>query len=176
MEDIVYSLVKTKVDRDVDFDTQGFKREQVFHALENFFGKDRVLHVATFGTEKAKKAVATAARGLGITDDVSSYLSGLIVNERGFDRTLKDTIYGNKDKGFPINGEFVAEINKYPHYAETALSIEGLISSIGSHASAVYIFNHEYTDINAMMKTSNGLEITQWDYRDSDEMGALKFD
>lgn len=67
---------------DVDIDSQGSKREQILAALKNFFGHDRVLNIATFGTEKAKSALATAARGLGISDDVSSYLSGLIPNER----------------------------------------------------------------------------------------------
>ena len=161
---------------DIDIDSQGSKREQVIEAFKNYFGHNRVLNVATFGTEKTKKALATAARGLGISDDVSTYLSGLIVNERGFDKGLKETYYGNEEKGVKPNKPFVEEIDKYPGYLETALSLEGMISSLGSHASALYIFDGDYTEINAMMKTSNGLEVTQWDYRDSDEMGALKLD
>lgn len=161
---------------DVDIDSQGSKREQILAALKNFFGHDRVLNIATFGTEKAKSALATAARGLGISDDVSSYLSGLIPNERGFDWNLKDMVYGNPEKGRKPVSEFINEINKYENYLETALAIEGMVKSRGSHASGVYIFNHPYTDINAMMKTPNDLEITQWDYHDSDDMGALKVD
>ena len=161
---------------DVDIDSQGSKREQILLALKNFFGHDRVLNIATFGTEKAKSALATAARGLGISDDVSSYLSGLIPNERGFDWNLKDMVYGNPEKGRKPVSEFINEINKYENYLETALAIEGMVKSRGSHASGVYIFNHPYTDINAMMKTPNDLEVTQWDYHDSDDMGALKMD
>lgn len=161
---------------DCDIDSQGSKREQILAALKNFFGHDRVLNIATFGTEKAKSALATAARGLGISDDVSSYLSGLIPNERGFDWNLKDMVYGNPEKGRKPVSEFINEINKYENYLETALAIEGMVKSRGSHASGVYIFNHPYTDINAMMKTPNDLEVTQWDYHDSDDMGALKMD
>lgn len=161
---------------DVDLDSQGSKREQVIEAFKNYFGYDKVLNVATFGTEKTRKALATAARGLGISDDVSTYLSGLIVNERGFDRSISDTYYGNESKGFVPNKAFISEIDKYPLYLDTALQIEGIISSLGSHASAIYIFNDPYTSMNAMMKTPNGLEVTQWDYRDSDSMGALKMD
>lgn len=51
-------------------------------ALKNFFGHDRVLNIATFGTEGAKSALATSARGLGISDDISNYLSGMVPNER----------------------------------------------------------------------------------------------
>lgn len=120
--------------------------------------------------------MATAARGLGISDDVAKYLSGLIKNERGFDWSISDTAFGNKEKGRAKVGEFYNEITKYKNYLETALMIEGMVKSRGSHASGVYIMNHAYTDINAMMKTQKGLEITQWDYHDSDEMGALKYD
>lgn len=161
---------------DVDLDSQGSKREQVLLALKNFFGHDRVLNIATFGTEGSKKALATAARGLDISDDVSSYLAGLIPNERGFDWSLHDVIFGNPAKGRAKIGEFVKEIEKYENYQETALALEGMVSSRGSHASGVYIFNHPYTDINAMMKTPKDLEVTQWDYHDSDDMGALKMD
>lgn len=161
---------------DIDTDSQGSKREQVIEALKNYFGHDKVLNVATFGTEKTKKALSTAARGLGISDDVSTYLNGLIVNNRGFDMSIHDTYYGNEEDGIKPNKAFVDEIDKYENYLETALSLEGTISSLGSHASALYLFNEAYYEINAMMKTPNSLEITQWDYRDSDSMGALKQD
>lgn len=168
--------MKIRGDMDVDIDSQGSKRNEILEAMKAFFGKDMVLNIATFGTEKAKSAIATAARGLGIPDDVSSYLSGLIVNERGFDKSLYETVYGDIDKGVVPNKPFVEEIQKYPKYLETALAIEGLIKSRGSHASGQYYYTHDYTDINAMMKTPSGTRITQWEYHDSDAMGSLKMD
>lgn len=161
---------------DVDIDSQGSKREQILLALKNFFGHDRVLNIATFGTEGAKSALATAARGLGISDDISSYLSGMIPNERGFDWSLKDVVYGNSEKNRKPIKQFCEEISSYEGYLETALAIEGIVKNRSSHASGVYIFNHAYTDLNAMMKAPNGLETTQWDMGDSDSMGALKMD
>lgn len=161
---------------DCDIDSQGSKREQILLALKNFFGHDRVLNIATFGTEGAKSALATAARGLGISDDISSYLSGMIPNERGFDWSLKDMVQGNSEKGRKPVKQFCEEISNYENYLETALAIEGIIKNRSSHASGVYIFNHAYTDLNAMMKAPNGLETTQWDMGDSDSMGALKMD
>lgn len=161
---------------DVDLDSEGAKREQILAALKNFFGHDRVLNIATFGTEGTKSALATAARGLEISADTANYLSGLVPNERGFDWGIRDMVYGNPEKDRRPVGEFVAEIKKHEKYLETALAIEGMVKSRGSHASGVYIFNHPYTDVNAMMKTSAGLEITQWDYHDSDDMGGLKMD
>ena len=161
---------------DCDIDSQGSKRENILLALKNFFGHDRVLNIATFGTEGSKSALATAARGLGISDDISNYLAGMIPNERGFDWSLKDVIYGNESKGRKPISQFVDEISKYENYLETALGIEGIVRNRSSHASGVYIFNHAYTDINAMMKAPNGLETTQWSMNDSDDMGALKMD
>lgn len=161
---------------DVDIDSQGFKRESVLEAMENYFGEDRVLTICTYGTEGTKSAIATACRGLGISDDISLFLSGMVPNERGFDWGIKDIVYGNKDKGRSPVGEFVSEINKHEGLLETAMSIEGMITSRSSHASGVYIFNHDYTEINASMKTPSGLRVTQWNMNESDEMGGLKFD
>lgn len=161
---------------DVDLDSQGFKREQVIEAVKKHFGEDRVLNICTYSTEGTKSAIATAARGLGIDNDISLYLSGLVPNERGFDWSLKDIINGNQEKGRSPVGEFVSEISKHDGLLKTAMGIEGMVTSRGSHASGVYIFNHDYRDINALMKTPNGSSVTQWDMHESDEMGGLKFD
>ena len=48
---------------DVDIDIEGGRRKQVLDHLRKVYGEDRVSNVATFGTEKAKSAILTAARG-----------------------------------------------------------------------------------------------------------------
>ena len=63
---------------DVDIDIEGGRRGQVLDHLRKVYGSDRVSQVATFGTEKAKSAILTACRGLGIDVDIAQYLSSLI--------------------------------------------------------------------------------------------------
>lgn len=161
---------------DIDIDAEGFKRENIINAMKKLLGADKILNICTYGTEKSKSALATSARGLGISDDVALYLSGLIPNERGFDWTLSDVVNGNPKKGRRPVGPFIAEIEKYPGWLETAMAIEGLVTKRGSHAAGVYFFNDHFTEMNAMMKAPNGLSVTQWDMNESDMLGGLKFD
>ena len=51
---------------DIDTDIEGGRRPQVLQALRDTYGQDRVANVVTFGTEKSKSAIQTAARGLEI--------------------------------------------------------------------------------------------------------------
>lgn len=140
------------------------------------FGEDRVLTIATYGSEGTKSALATAARGLEIDNDVAMYLSGMVPNERGFDWSISDMVYGNEETERRPIRPFIEEISKHEGLLETAMSIEGIITGRGSHAAGVYIFNDRYTKNNALMKAPSGLYTTQWDMDDSDLMGGVKFD
>jgi len=161
---------------DIDIDAEGFKREAIMDAMRDYFGADKVLNIITYGTEGTKSAIATACRGLGIDNDISAYLSSMVPNERGFDWSLKDMVEGNPKKGrYPIK-TFIDTIGEYEGLLQTAMAIEGMVTKRGSHAAGVYIFNHHYVDINASMKAPNGARITQWDMKESDTLGGLKFD
>lgn len=86
----------------------------------------------TLGTEKSRSAIQTAARGLGLDVDIARYLSSMIEEDRGEMRTLKQTFYGDEDKGFAPNKQFVYEMtNNYPELWEVAQAIEGLICRVG---------------------------------------------
>lgn len=161
---------------DVDLDTEGLKRIQILRALVQKYGRNRVLNIATYGTEGSKAAIQTACRGLGIDNDIARYLSSLIPTSRGKNWSLKDCLYGNTVEGKEPIKDFVNEINLYSGLTETALAIEGLINKRSSHASGIYIFTSNYWNHNAMMKARNGLWTTQFDMTDSDFMGGLKFD
>ncbi|SNZ10023.1 DNA polymerase-3 subunit alpha [Terribacillus aidingensis] len=161
---------------DIDIDTEGAKRQQILKALKNRFGNDRVLQIATFGTEGSKSALQTACRGLGIDSDIAQYLSGMIPFERGSNWSLKDCFEGNEEKGRKPIKDFIREVESYPNLRETALKIEGLVNKRSSHAAGVIIFNDVFTKTNAMMKTPKGAAITQFNMGDTEAMGSVKFD
>ncbi len=56
---------------DIDVDVCSSKRDEVIQAIKDKYGEDRVSKVLTINREKSKSAIQTAARGLGINDDVS---------------------------------------------------------------------------------------------------------
>ena len=158
---------------DVDFDTESDKRGRVFTEVKKYFnsiGGD-VVNVCTFGTEGTKSAIKTAGRGLGIEDEVVSYVTSMIPNERGFDWSLKECYYGNEEKGrMPIKA-FVEQMTMYPKLWELAQNIEGLITRLGVHASGVVCVNDDFNNYNSYMKTSKGQIVTSYDLHTLERCG-----
>lgn len=162
---------------DVDTDISGLKRAQVLSHLRNKYGSDRVANVLTLGTEKSRSAIQTAARGLGLDVDIARYLSSMIEEDRGEMRTLKQTFYGDEDKGFAPNKQFVYEMtNNYPELWEVAQAIEGLICRVGVHAGGLIFVDEPFTEKGALMKSPNGDIITQFELHTSEKLSMIKID
>jgi DNA polymerase-3 subunit alpha len=162
---------------DVDVDIEGRKRAQVLAHLREVYGSNRVANVATFGTEKSKSAILTAARGLGIDVDIASYLASMIKAERGILQTLDQTFYGDEDNGINPNKQFVAEMtDNYPELWSVAHKIEGLISRTGIHAGGVIFVDEDFEESTALMRAPDGTLITQFDLHDAEECSLIKYD
>jgi DNA polymerase III subunit alpha len=161
---------------DIDIDTEGNKRVRTFNKVQEYFksiGGDLV-NVCTFGTEKSKSAIRTAGRGLGIDDETISYIVSMVPNERGFDWTLSQCMYGDEDHvAIP---KFQEEMAKNKKLWTLASKIEGLITRIGVHASGVIALNEDITEHNSLMKTSRGVAVTAYNLEDTEYAGGLKYD
>lgn len=161
---------------DIDIDTEANKRVRVFNKVQQYFqsiGGD-MIHVCTFGTETSRAAINTAAKGLEIDDDVASYLTAMIPNQRGKDWTLEQCYIG--DDEHPQVKTFKEEIDKYPMLWEVASSIEGLITRLGCHASGVLALNEPAWKSNSIMKTTSGVLVTAFDLEDTEQLGGVKYD
>lgn len=161
---------------DIDIDTEASKRVAVFNKVQEYFqslGGD-LIHVCTFGTEKTKGAINTAIKGLGLSEDLGSYLTAMIPNERGNDLTLSQCYYGDNEHN-PIKS-FVEEMNKEPMLWKVASRIEGLVTSLGCHASGVLALNEPIWTSNSIMKTSKGVLVTAFNLEDTEQMGGVKYD
>lgn len=162
---------------DVDCDIEGGRRGAVLNKLREVYGNDRVSNVATFGTEKSKSAILTAARGLGIDVDVASYISSLIPADRGLTRTLDQCMYGDKESGFEPIKQFVIEMTEnYPELWEVAHKIEGLVNKLGQHAGGVIFIDEPFTNSTALMRAPDGTTITAFDLHDSESVSLIKYD
>lgn len=162
---------------DIDIDIEGSKRDKVYSAFQKHYGADRVSKVLTLRTEKSKSAILTAARGLGIDVDIAQYLSSMITADRGLLRTLKQTAYGDEDNNISANNQFRIEMEEnYPELWEVAQRIEGLICGVGSHAGGVIFVDEPFYKTTALMKTSNGDTVTQFDLHDAEDVGLIKID
>ena len=167
----------TKVElSDVDLDSQRNRRGQILQAIKDKRGDNKVLNCCTFKTEGSKSAIITSCRGMGIDNDEAQYIASLIPVTRGFTWTIKDCLYGNKEDDREPVANFIKECQKFDGLIEMAKMIEGMICGRSIHASAVYLFNSDYNDHNALMKAPNGLPVTQFNMKDSDYEGGLKED
>ena len=161
---------------DIDIDTEGSKRTKVFNKVKEYFnsiGGD-VINVCTFGTEKSKSAIRTAGRALNVDDDVISFIVSQVPNERGFDWTLDQCMYGDEDH--KAIAKFQEEMGREKSLWKLAYSIEGLITRLGVHASGVIAFNEDFTKHNSLMRTSRGVLVSAWNLEDTEYAGGLKYD
>ena len=162
---------------DVDLDIEGAKRPQVYKALQDEYGADRVSKVLTIRTEKSKSALLTACRGLGVDPDEASYLSSFIKADRGQARTLKQTFYGDEEEGILPDKKFQDLMtNKYSKVWEVAQNIEGLCNGVGSHAGGVIFYDEPITKSTALMQTTNGDVCTQFDLHTCEDVSLIKID
>ncbi|MBR2137883.1 MAG: DNA polymerase III subunit alpha [Bacilli bacterium] len=163
---------------DVDTDFQASKRPKVTAALKQYFESigGEVYNIATFGTETAKAALQTAARGLGYDSDLGLYVSSLVPIDRGKVRTLQQCYYGDEEKDFAPIPQFVTTMNQYQDIWEVAQKVEGTICRRGLHACGMLIVNEDFCEHNAIMKAPNGTLCSQFELHDSEFMGGVKFD
>lgn len=161
---------------DVDLDSQRNRRPQILSAIKAKRGDNKVLNCCTFKTEGSKSAILTSARGMGIDNDKAQYMAFLIPSTRGITWTIKECLEGNKEEDKEPVYEFIRECEPYKGLVEMAQMIEGMVCGRSIHASAVYLFNGDYNEHNAMMKAPNGIPITQFNMKDSDYCSGLKED
>ena len=162
---------------DVDVDIEGGRRGIVLNKLRQVYGFNRVANVATFGTEKARSAILTAARGLGIDVDIAQYLASMVEADRGIQRSLKQTMYGDAENGISQNKQFYYEMTEnYPELWEVAQKIEGLTCRMGIHAGGVIFVDEPFENSTALMRAPDGTIITQFDLHDCEDVSLIKYD
>lgn len=161
---------------DIDLDSEGSKRSEIISLTKEVYGEENVLNMGTFKTEKTRSTILTTCRGLGIDNDVAHNISSLVPTEKTAVWSLKDCFFGNEELNRKPAKQFINEVEQYEGLKETMLAIEGVVSGRGQHASGVIIYPDGYLAQNAMMKTTSGLEVTQFDAGDSERMGGLKLD
>lgn len=162
---------------DIDTDIEGGKRPQVYKALQDTYGVNRVSKVLTIRTEATKSAILTAARGLGLDPDEGAYLASFIKSDRGQQRTLDQTYYGDEENDMAPDMKFRELMDgKYSNVWKVAKFIAGLCCGVGSHAGGVIFYDDEITNSTALMQTTNGDIVTQYDLHTAEEVSLIKID
>ena len=159
-------------------DWMASEKNNVTQKLVERYGENRVLSICTFKTNGSKETILSTFRGLGLDENKAHYMASLLGSEKTGNWSIFDSYYGNEKKERKPIQAFINEVDKYKEYnlLETMLKLEGLICNRSAHAAATLIFDDNYNESSAMMKTPSGLRTTQFEMRASEAMGNTKYD
>ena len=114
---------------------------------------------------------------MGIDVDIAQYLSSMVEADRGMQRSLRQTFYGDEENDMLPNKTFVKEMTEsYPEVWEVAQKIEGLVCRLGEHAGGVIFVDEPFTNSTALMRAPNGDIITAFDLHDCEDASLIKYD
>ena len=163
-------------DIDMDFDDE--RRLEVVEHVRQLYGPEKVTHVITYSTIKAKQAINDSARVLDYPVYVGQRLSKMVSSDPS--TKLRQVLEQQPGKEELYNPDF-ADAYKNDEDArriiDTALSIEGLTRGEGVHACAVLICRDPVNEhVPTKLDTKGGVEITQYEGHTVADMGLLKMD
>jgi DNA polymerase III subunit alpha len=157
---------------DIDVDFEKRYRDKVINYVTEKYGADHVAHIGTFNLQRAKAAVRNVARTLGHPYSVGDELSKLLL----------EPIHGKPQK-LETSIEKVAKLKQYSKSngpeGETlrwASKLEDIISSSGVHASGIVISNNSLHDTVPLFLGRSGEITTQWEMKNIEQFGLIKFD
>ena len=163
-------------DIDMDFDDE--RRLEVVEHVRQLYGPERVCHVITYSTIKAKQAINDAARVLGFPVWQAQKLSKMLNNDPKL--TLDHALHKTEKAPDQYSPDFEEAYKSDPDATkiiDAALSIEGLHRGESVHACAVLIAPTPVNDhVPTKVDTKGGVEITQYEGHSVADMGLLKMD
>ena len=163
---------------DIDMDYDDERRLEVVQHVRELYGPERVCHVITYSTIKAKQAINDACRVLGFPVWQGQKLSKMITNDpKAKLKFVLEKCDGKEDMFSPDFAEAYQKDADSRRIIDAALSIEGLHRGEGVHACAVLIAPTPVNDhVPTKVDTKGGVEITQYEGHSVADMGLLKMD
>ena len=163
-------------DIDMDFDDE--RRLEVIEHVRQLYGSEKVTHVITYSTIKAKQAINDAARVLDYPVYVGQRLSKMISSDPKVKlRQVLERQEGHEENFNPDFADAYRTDDDSRRIIDAALSIEGLTRGEGVHACAVLICRDPVNEhVPTKLDTKGGVEITQYEGHTVADMGLLKMD
>ncbi|MGN0903043.1 MAG: DNA polymerase III subunit alpha, partial [Succinivibrio sp.] len=169
-------------DFDVDFCQR--KRYLTLEHVVDHYGRDAVSQIAAFGTLAPKAAIQGVGRAIGVPLGQVRRVAGFIPETPGI---TFNACLGIGKKGEAVESEapeFLAFYNlakanddkETIELIDVSIRLEGVIRSIGKHAAGVVISPTRIAEFAPMMLDSDGKPITQYDKKDVEHAGLVKFD
>ena len=156
-------------DIDIDFDEDG--RDKILNWVVQKYGQDRVAHIITFGTMKAKLAIRDIARVQKLPLAKADQLAKMIPDNPKitFEKAYAEVPELKKERD---SGEEI--VKQTLKYAET---LEGSVRQVGLHACGIIIGKDDLLEhIPVCTSKDTDLYVTQYDGDHVESVGMLKMD
>ena len=154
---------------DFDVDFCQFRRGEVIEYVNQKYSPACVSQIITFGKLQAKAAIRDVGRVLGMTFSEVDVIAKLIPEKLGI--TLKEAIEME-----PRLTEAADVDPKIANLLALAQKIEGLNRHASIHAAGVIISDKPLVEHAPLYKTEDGAQVVQFDMKNSEKIGLIKFD
>ncbi|HXU39755.1 MAG TPA: DNA polymerase III subunit alpha [Blastocatellia bacterium] len=157
-------------DIDIDFCVRG--RQKVIDYVADYYGRDHVSQISTFGTMASKAAIKDVGRALEMPyADVDKIAKMIPPPVRGRNVSIGDAIKQNPDLKRAINSD-----ERVRDLIEIAQRLEGCSRHASVHAAGVVISPKPMHELVPISKTARDEITTQYPMNDLEKTGMLKMD
>ena len=161
---------------DIDIDMSAATRPVLVEWLKEEWGEECVSQIGTFGTFKPK---SITHRYFKMTEDTSGAYGEVtkMIPEPLFGReaTLEEVVKGDESKGYSPHPQILTN-SRYSGWYEFASKVENMIANQGVHAAGLVLSSFPISDVVPTWKNGTYDRITQWDMKEVEELGLIKFD
>jgi len=175
---------------DVDLDFDYTKQGQIFQYLSRKYGVECTTRIGTYNSLKAKDAIKRVAKVLDIGNDFEDAKGNFKGNWGSGEKTLK--LVNAISKSIPIGpnieidklttykknrfkDELKGYIEKYKDVFSYAKKIEGALSAAGVHPAGIIVCKDPVAS-HVPLRLAKDVVCTQYDLKEVEELGLLKFD
>ncbi|HEX8091289.1 MAG TPA: DNA polymerase III subunit alpha, partial [Blastocatellia bacterium] len=157
-------------DIDIDFCVRG--RQQVIDYVADYYGRDHVSQISTFGTMASKAAIKDVGRALEMPyAEVDKIAKMIPPPVRGRNVSIEDAIKQNPDLKRAIDSD-----PRVKDVIEIAKRLEGCSRHASVHAAGVVISPKPLYELVPISKTARDEITTQYAMADLEKTGMLKMD
>ena len=152
---------------DIDVDFEDEKRNELIYHLGERYGKNKVAHITTFGTYKAKLAIRDVARILKLSDIKLKEVMKFISSNLKIDESINNS---------PILKNMISQDEDIRRVIVISRKIEGLPKNYSTHAAGIIMADTDLRDYTALQEGIDGLYQTQYEASDLERIGLVKMD
>ncbi len=155
---------------DIDVDFCMSRRDEVIeYVTKKYGGEDHVAQIITFGQMKARAVIRDVGRGLGMSYQEVDRIAKLVPERLNI--SLEEAI-----RLEPKLMELSKKDERISRLLTIAKALEGLPRHSSTHAAGVVISDKPMMEYLPLTKGQEGETITQFDMKDVEKVGLIKFD